>query len=409
MRKRDPSGEYVESTEVPGMLLPRRLEDPGPYYKIYPEGVIEPWDGTTIPDPYFLSDNDTDLNRNFPWSWMPEPEQAGAGGYPTSEPEARAVVEYAQQHPELFAWLNLHTFGGVFIRPLGHAPDKKMDPSDLALFRQLGAWGEALTGYPMVSGFEDFLYEPDRPLHGSLADFAFHQRGCVGYVCELWDLFAQLGVERKKPFVDHYTHLTREEMVRLGQWDREHNAGRVIRPWKKVEHPQLGEVEVGGVDPRVGLVNPPYERLGEVCAQQSAMFLRVAALAPQVVVAEARVLPLGEGGARRVEVTVENHGYLPTNVLASAKGLPWNEPLYAEARSEGGCALAAPTDARREVGHLMGWGRGLYDGAGALFHQRSRGGVSRKKVAWVVTGTGVLAVRVGSCRTGWVEKRIEVV
>src|SRR5690606_39251639 len=41
MRVEDVSGDFVESGEVEGLMLARRLEDPGPYYKIYPEGHIE--------------------------------------------------------------------------------------------------------------------------------------------------------------------------------------------------------------------------------------------------------------------------------------------------------------------------------------------------------------------------------
>ena len=66
----------------------------------------------------------------------------------------------------------------------------------------------------MVSGSEEFTYEPDTPLHGDLTDYAYHQRGAVAYVVELWDLFKQAGLERKKRFVDNYTHLTRADMLR---------------------------------------------------------------------------------------------------------------------------------------------------------------------------------------------------
>ena len=66
MRVRDPGGEMVESPEFPGLLLPRTIDDPPPYYKVYPEGVIENFDGSNVPSPHFLSDNQTDLNRNFP-------------------------------------------------------------------------------------------------------------------------------------------------------------------------------------------------------------------------------------------------------------------------------------------------------------------------------------------------------
>jgi hypothetical protein len=137
MRVRDAGGEMVESPEFPGLLLPRTIDDPPPYYKVYPEGFVENFDGSTVPTPHFLSDNQTDLNRNFPFFWAPDSKQEGAGAFPLSEIESRAVVEFAIAHPEIFLWLNLHTFGGVFIRPLGDKPDSKMNPEDLALFRQL--------------------------------------------------------------------------------------------------------------------------------------------------------------------------------------------------------------------------------------------------------------------------------
>jgi len=405
MRKEDAGGEYVEASEVPGLLVPRRVDDPGPYYKVYPEGFIDNFDGHHIPSPHYLSDNDTDLNRNFPWSWAPEHEQVGAGQFPLSEPESRAVVEFTSRHPEIFAWLNLHCFGGVFIRPMGHKPDAKMDKEDLEVFKQVAEWGEKHAGYPTVSGFEEFTYEPDKPLHGDLSDYAYMQRGAVAYVCELWDLFARLGIPRKKPFVDHYSHLTRDDLVRLGQWDAEHNAGRILRPWRPCVHPQLGVVEVGGVDPRVGLWNPPPDHIGEVCARQAAAFVRVAAMAPAVAITHATVEPLGDH-LHRVLVTVENRGYLPTYVLSSARALSWNNPLDAELVTDG-CAVVGAHPARRDLGHLDGWGRGLHGNA-SLFFLRSRGNTATRAVEWVVRGHGSVTVRVGSCRVGYVERVVAV-
>ncbi len=198
MRVEDPTGEFVASGEFPDLMLPRTVDDEGPFYKLYPEGAIENYDGRTIPSPSFLSDSPTDLNRNFPWSWVPEHDQMGAGAFPGSEPESRAMIEFTSSHPNIFAWLNLHTFGGVGIRPLGHQPDSKMDQRDLAIFRQIEHWLEQDTGYPMVSGFEEFTYEPEKPIHGDLIDYAYHQRGCIAYVVELWDLFAQVGIDAQE-------------------------------------------------------------------------------------------------------------------------------------------------------------------------------------------------------------------
>jgi hypothetical protein len=89
MRQANDDGELVELADQPGVMAPRLPEDPPPYYKLYPEGRIVNYDGRRIPDPYFLSDNQYDFNRNFPYSWAPEHEQAGAGDFPAA-PRRRA-------------------------------------------------------------------------------------------------------------------------------------------------------------------------------------------------------------------------------------------------------------------------------------------------------------------------------
>jgi hypothetical protein len=398
MRRQDPCGEFVEDPALPGVMLPRRLEDTGPFYKVWPEGTIENFDGSQVPDPHFLSDNDVDLNRNFPYSWRPEPEQAGAGPFGSSEPESRAVIEWASAHPNIFAWLNLHSFGGVYIRPLGHAPDKKMNQEDLAVYRQVAEWGEKIGGYPMVSGFEEFIYQPEKPIHGDITDFVYHARGALAYACELWDLFARLGIERKKPFVDHYSRLTRDNLLALARLDREQNQGRMFRGWKPFRHPQLGELEIGGSVPIVGLHNPPYELLADICAKQSAVYLRVAAMAPALEMS----VRVAQG---RLEIEVANSGYLPTYVLDSAKKLTPDPRVFVELEPLDGCSIEA-RDRRIEVGHLEGWGRGLYNDF--LFRQRSRGSVSRRSVSVPVRGTGRVRVRAKGLRVGEVLREIAV-
>jgi hypothetical protein len=398
LRKEDPSGEFVQDPEIPGVMLPRRLEDSGPFYKVWPEGTIENYDGTHVPDPHYLADNDVDLNRNFPYAWRPEHEQVGAGSYGASEPESRAVIDWASAHPNIFSWLNLHTFGGCYIRPLGNAPDNKMNQEDLAIYRQIGEWGEKLGGYPMVSGFEEFIYEPEKPIYGDITDFIYHTRGAIAYACELWDLFARLGIERKKPFVDHYSRLTRENLLALAKFDRESNSGRIFRPWKRFKHAQLGDVELGGTVSTVGLSNPPYEVLSEVCQKQAAVYLRVAAMAPAL-----------EMKARhadgRIEVEVANAGYLPTYVLDSAKKLALDARVFVEFEPHGGASID-PRDARVEVGHLDGWGRGLYNDY--IFFQRSRGSVSRRMVSIPVRGKGRVRVRAKGLRVGEIVQELAI-
>ena len=214
---------------------------------------------------------------------------------------------------------------------------------------------------------------------------------------ELWDLFKQLGIERKKPFVDHYAKLTRKDMRALAEFDKQHNAGRVFRAWTRVSHPQLGDVEVNGFDPRVGIWNPPLERLEETCRSQSAAFLRVAALAPRVgleVVKQER-----SGTHTRIELRVVNRGYLPSFGLPSAKALPHAEPLRLSASGDG-LTLLAPAESIVEIGHLDGWGTGLHGGA-SIFMPWTRGNGHERFVTLVAEGAGTLQIRLGSCRVGY--------
>lgn len=404
MRQACDDGELVELAGFPGVMVPRLPEDPPPYWRLYPEGRIVNFDGRRIPDPYFLSDNLYDFNRNFPYQWAPEHEQEGAGHYPGSAPETRAILDFAAAHPNIFTWLNLHTFGGVLIRPLGDKPDHKMDQGDLAVYRQVEAWAKEFTDYPTVSGFHEFLYEPDTPLHGDLTEYAYHQRGALAYVIELWDIFHQIGVEPKKPFVDVYTKLDRKDFIALAKWDREVNKGRVFKAWRKCRHPQLGDVEVGGLDLRVGISNPPFEKLGEVCERHSAAFLRVAALVPRVGVEVVKRDVLGKN-LTRIELRIVNRGYLGTYGLNSAKKLPHVEPLRLTTECRGDLQVGSPREAVIEIGHLDGWGRGLYNGP-AFFAPWTRGNVHEKFATLVVEGRGTLTVNVGSCRVG--TTRVEI-
>ncbi len=402
MRVRDETGDFVESSEVENLMLPRRVEDLGPYYRVYPEGVIERWDGVTVPVPHFMSDVQTDMNRNFPTDWRPEPEQLGAGEYPMSEPESRAVVEFAAKNPNIFVWLCMHTFGGVYIRPLNDAPDTKMHSHDASVFRQVESWAESLTGYPTVSGFAEFTYEPEKPLHGDLANFAYADRGAIGFVCELWDFFRQVGFEVKRPFIKNYEERTSaRDILQIARWDRENNGGRIIGTWRKVTHPQLGEVEVGGYDPLVGIWNPPFDRLGQVCTQQSQFFFRLAAMAPRIKIARVDVEPLGSSRSL-VSVVVENHGYLPSFVLGSAKSRQFSDPVHARLEGEG--IVCESPSASQRVGHLAGWGGNDRSTSPALM--RSIGEAARGRVSWVVRGAGEISIEVGSARTGHISRRV---
>ena len=151
------------------------------------------------------------------------------------------------------------------------------------------------------------------------------------------------------------------------------------------------------------MASTPPEMMPEICERHAKMFLRVAAMAPALHVAHEKTHAVG--GAWRVEVLVENRGYLPTNVLSSAKSLALDARVFVEAEARG-CKLAS--EARVEAGHLEGWGRGLYDASTSIFHARSKGSGSRRIVSFTGEGHGVLHVTAKGLRVGAAEIAIEL-
>jgi hypothetical protein len=154
----------------------------------------------------------------------------------------------------------------------------------------------------------------------------------------------------------------------------------------------------------VGIWNPPYERLAETCAGQSAAFLRVAALLPRISLQLLKTE--ATAGHTRIELRVANHGYLASYGVPSAKDMPHCEPLRLRAAGEG-LQVLAPSEAVVELGHLAGWGGGLYGNANA-FSPWTSGNRHERFVTLLVAGRGRLKVELSSCRVGTQTLEIEL-
>ena len=98
---------------------PDEWPEDGDFFRLLPEGSIRNYDGVTIKVPPQLEG--LDFNRNFPMEWTTENEQLGAGPYPVSEPEVRAMVQGVTDRPNITAAILYHTFSGVHLRPYTRA------------------------------------------------------------------------------------------------------------------------------------------------------------------------------------------------------------------------------------------------------------------------------------------------
>ena len=192
MRVPDPKGEWKKSPTDPRLMVQREPgEEGGEYFRLYPEGMIRDFDGVHVK---IVPGNDGNMNRNFPVNWSPQ--EYGAGLYPFSEPEAMGMGQVILGHPNICGMCAYHTHGGIILRPSMMKMDAEMSPRDLALYKDLGAVGTRITGYPTISTYEDFTPDKTKARHGSLKDWVYEEMGIICFSTELWDLERTAGVEK---------------------------------------------------------------------------------------------------------------------------------------------------------------------------------------------------------------------
>jgi murein tripeptide amidase MpaA len=180
MRVPDANGPWKSCPSEPRLLVQREpTETGGEYYRLLPEGRIENYDGVLIDIP--RPKEGLDLNRNFPFLWRQESEQMGAGSYPTSEPEVRSLVHFITTHPNITGAVAFHTFSGVLLRPYSHLSDEELPVKDLRSYQRIGEKGTELTGYPNISVFHEFRYDPKDSITGTFDDWAYEQQGVFGW------------------------------------------------------------------------------------------------------------------------------------------------------------------------------------------------------------------------------------
>jgi hypothetical protein len=170
------------------------------------------------------------------------------------------------------------------------------------------------------------------PLFGHSPDFGYFYVGAIWYGDELWNG----GRER-----DYDADGIVEPWEVLRYCD-EQLAGKCFKGWTKYQHPALGEVEIGGFNPKFYIQNGPPE-LMERWARNQAMFnLYMAQSLPKVEIVTASIAAVSPRSPRdttapthEISVTVRNVGRIPT-ALEQAKRVKIVRPDQVTARFEKG-------------------------------------------------------------------------
>ncbi|HMC17141.1 MAG TPA: M14 family metallopeptidase [Albitalea sp.] len=314
MRIPDPHGPYKKCAADPRLMVPREPgEFGGEYYRLMPEGTLKHYDGLGI-----NVNKDTeglDLNRNFPTGWRQEFEQVGAGPYPASEPEVKAMVDFIVGHPNIGAAVSYHTHSGVILRPMGTQSDDDMIPEDLWSYKRFSAIAARLTGYPAISIWHEFKYHPKEVITGT-QDWVYEHLGALFWVVEMWSPNREAGITEYK-YIDWYRDHPVEDDLKLLKWSDEQCGGQAHPDWRPFQHPQLGAIEIGGWDKMNFWRNPPPQLREREAARFPAWMTQIALSLPRLELLRTEVRALGPD-TWRVRLAVANSGYLPAYVTKRA-------------------------------------------------------------------------------------------
>ncbi len=308
MRIPDPEGDWYSHPDDPRLMVrggggrdqggvAAGIPEGAVRYRVVPEGLDNDGDGRANEDGI----GGIDMNRNFPRNWERVHLQNGAGPFPLSEPEAYATVKFLQAHPNVTSIVHGHTSGGFVYRLPSASSPSTFPQNDLALIEYLGAPYTETTGRPVRPS----ATHPTEHRYGTLISWAYWDQGVVGWVPEY--------SPGPRAWVTDYNGDGEIDELEEVRFNDEELGGRYFSPWTTFQHPQLGEVEIGGWHRKFWGQNPPAEFLEEECEAQLPWILYLIRQAPRLVLDGPSVTALGDG-TFRISATISNQGFLPTSL-----------------------------------------------------------------------------------------------
>lgn len=399
MRIEDQNGPWKISEDEPRLLTRRDpAETGGKYYRLLPEGTYHQWDGLTLRGKKIKEG--LDFNRNFPSAWRQEHDQHGAGPYPTSEPEIRALVQSIVDRPNICGAVTFHTFSGVHLRPPSDKPDDDLPAEDVWDYKMIGDKAEEMTGYPAISNYHEFRYHPKEVITGVFDDWMYEHRGVFAWTTEIWAPQRQAGITDYK-YIDWFRSHPFEDDVKLLKWSDEKLGGKGYVDWYEYDHPQLGKVELGGWDSQYAFRNPPPDYLEKEIAPFADWVVWQALISPKLEVFKVVTERVGEGTV--IRFAVDNTGWLPSYVTVMGRDKKLCRGVVGEIEVGEGVRLVSGL-LRQEGPQLDGHARVPSSGFGWMMNETSH----RHVFEWTVAGSGMVKVMASHDRAGRATSELEI-
>ncbi|MFP4289783.1 MAG: M14 family metallopeptidase [Bacteroidales bacterium] len=295
MRRRNPMGQWKEDPEDNRRMIRVEPGEFGEWELLGNESVDNDEDGEITDDRtgYY------DPNRDWGWNWQPDYVQSGAYRYPFSLPETRAVRDFVINHPNIAGAQSYHNTGGMLLRGPGAEEDAKyyLRP-DVRVYDALGELGdELIPGYRYMTLYKD-LYV----VYGGQIDWFHMMRGVFTFTNEL---FTSYLLFHNQP--DGWFGSQKEAY----KFDKHMLFEDAFVPWQDFDHPQFGEIQIGGFKKNFGRINPGF-MLEQDAHRNMAFTLYHAYHTPHLEITDLSSEDIG-GGMREITAVIANKRLIPTH------------------------------------------------------------------------------------------------
>jgi hypothetical protein len=297
---------------------------------------------------------------------------AGAGDYPASETETRAMLDFLYDAFNVYAVVSFGSNNNLST-PVMYNPQA-------ALQRIVAGWLEPDTRansvvselYNKTTGLKDAPRTV--PAGGDVVSWGYYHYGRLSFSTPGWWMPKAKPDTAKKEKAFSLDDPTANALRWLSQ-----QGINAFTDWKAVQHPDYPNqaVEVGGIDPFV-LINPPYKFAAEAVKKHTDFLVKLANLQPEISITNVQTEKLSNG-LTRITADVMNKGVLSTH---SKLG----ERSYFVKKIK----IALNTNGKQEV---VG-GKKIQ-----LFN--SMDGNSSQQVSWLVKGSGKLSLEAGCPTAGY--------
>lgn len=315
MRLKHPDGNMIEHPKDRRIMIQKSEEYPNETtYYVYDEGLIH--DFTDISSVRSCVEQ-TDFNRNWPVNWLLTPL---SGKYPFSEVEIKAMGDFLLNHPNVFAGIDFHCGSKAIFKPsslLNH----EIDPDDQKQIDAVAKTASDMTGeIVMLSGYREEGSPPLPGFGGTSQDFTYFMCGLSFFVFELGNGFSDIGMTTPqilKVFGKGQNELMKEHGPQILELND--TKGRSFyHEWKAFNHPQLGAIEIGGLEtPRCNsyYMYPPIS--WDLYQKNTQFVLKHAGFRPVLCITS--ITERTNEDHVLISCTIANTGFFNTNIMRKTR------------------------------------------------------------------------------------------